>query len=419
MNTKKNKKKTNKKTETKSIKEVVKKSKNTSTSTSNRSSNSGSNLVLNMSIGLIAIIVGYLFCSFPQEGYSLGSGSIEVSSNGHVVDHNHGDDVKTVQCTNETLSQFLHDDFVQGMHLICFHSKKETDEKLMEMIFYPGMIESSKQQRNVVSSSIFSWDTLESMLVKQLELPSYKESKDMNKQPWAIYTSTGQHIYTTSASTINEDSKEILKTTVLKNGMVLLMEGGAWVWPGVREGFQRQVHLHDTKMTILLETLSLRPLLFSVQHFISEKECDEVQRISKPHVRSASGVSLMDQDQGKDASEWRTSQSAFIASQRKGDALDLLEHRTSSLTRLPISHQEYTQVLRYGKGQKYDSHHDYFNKEYYAKDPGTLDLIQHGKRNRLATVFWYLSGKYSTLIVPQFNQQSFQLTCSDLNMLIF
>ena len=399
MNTTKKKKKKTRKTETESNQEEVKKSKSTSTI-----------MLVNMSIGLIAIIVGLLFCYFPQEGYSLSSSSsssIEVSSNGNVVESN-DNDVRTVQCTNDTLSQFLHEDFVQGMHLICFHPTMETNDGddndvRMEMILYPGMTSSSMKQQKVESSS--SWDSLQSILLQQLELPSYQESNDMNRQPWAIYTSTGQHIYT-STNTIHQANKDILMKTVLKNGMVLIMEGGAWVWPGVREGFQRQVHLYnsnnnnknsnnddDTTRTILLETLSLRPLLFSVQHFISEKECDEVQRIAKPQVRTASGVSLMDQDQGKDASEWRTSQSAFIASERNGDALDLLEHRTSSLTRLPISHQEYTQVLRYGKGQKYDSHHDYFNKEYYAKDPSTLHLIQHGKRNRLATVFWYLSGK--------------------------
>ena len=402
MNTTKKKKKKTRRTETESNKEEVKKSKSTSTI-----------MLVNMSIGLIAIIVGLLFCYFPQEGYSLSSSSsssIEVSSNGNVVESN-DNDVRTVQCTNDTLSQFLHEDFVQGMHLICFHPTMETNvddgddnnDVRMEMILYPGMTSSSMKQQKVESSS--SWDSLQSVLLQQLQLPSYQESNDMNRQPWAIYTSTGQHIYT-STNTIHQANKDILMKTVLKNGMVLIMEGGAWVWPGVREGFQRQVHLYnsnnnnknsnnddDTTRTILLETLSLRPLLFSVQHFISEKECDEVQRIAKPQVRTASGVSLMDQDQGKDASEWRTSQSAFIASERNGDALDLLEHRTSSLTRLPISHQEYTQVLRYGKGQKYDSHHDYFNKEYYAKDPSTLHLIQHGKRNRLATVFWYLSGK--------------------------
>ena len=138
MNTTKKKKKKTRKTETESNQEEVKKSKSTSTI-----------MLVNMSIGLIAIIVGLLFCYFPQEGYSLSSSSsssIEVSSNGNVVESN-DNDVRTVQCTNDTLSQFLHEDFVQGMHLICFHPTMETNvddgddnnDVRMEMILYPGI----------------------------------------------------------------------------------------------------------------------------------------------------------------------------------------------------------------------------------------------------------------------------------------
>ena len=42
-------------------------------------------------------------------------------------------------------------------------------------------------------------------------------------------------------------------------------------------------------------------------------------------------------------------------------------------------------------GQKYDAHHDYFNKDFYQKDVSTLEMIKYGEKNRLATVLWYLS----------------------------
>ena len=40
---------------------------------------------------------------------------------------------------------------------------------------------------------------------------------------------------------------------------------------------------------------------------------------------------------------------------------------------------------------RYDHHHDYFDPRLYANDKETLHAIGHGRRNRLATVFWYLS----------------------------
>ena len=40
---------------------------------------------------------------------------------------------------------------------------------------------------------------------------------------------------------------------------------------------------------------------------------------------------------------------------------------------------------------RYDHHTDYFDPNLYANDAGTIELIGNGMRNRLATVFWYLS----------------------------
>ena len=105
-----------------------------------------------------------------------------------------------------------------------------------------------------------------------------------------------------------------------------------------------------------------------------------------------SGVTLMDKDQGRPASDFRTSQSTFISSFRD-DILAALEYRTASLTRLPKKYQEATQVLRYGYEEKYSAHLDWFDKQQYLQDENTLRLIDYGKKNRLATVFWYLSGK--------------------------
>jgi prolyl 4-hydroxylase len=46
------------------------------------------------------------------------------------------------------------------------------------------------------------------------------------------------------------------------------------------------------------------------------------------------------------------------------------------------------QVLRYQEGQRYDSHHDFFDPKYYTKDERVQEMIDGGRRNRLITVFW-------------------------------
>jgi len=134
--------------------------------------------------------------------------------------------------------------------------------------------------------------------------------------------------------------------------------------------------------------LSLQPLVLSIRNFISDSECTHIQNVAEPSMEY-SEVTLMDHDQGRESSDFRTSQSTFVSA--NDEILHALDVRTASLTRVPKNHQEYTQVLRYGKGERYTGHVDWFDPKLYQADKGTLDLIQSGKRNRLATVFWYLS----------------------------
>ncbi len=186
-------------------------------------------------------------------------------------------------------------------------------------------------------------------------------------------------------------------SSIASSGMVVITQGGNWIWPGVREGFQRIIEVSSTRgdgaspdsRNITIETLSLKPLVLSIEGFLSDEECDYIAQKAEPTIQY-SGVSLKDADKGKATSNWRTSQSTFLAAQDDQTLIDI-EHRTASLTRVPRNHQEYTQVLRYGHSEKYDAHHDYFDPQSYQRDPSTLKLIQNGKKNRFATVFWYLT----------------------------
>lgn len=238
-----------------------------------------------------------------------------------------------------------------------------------------------------------AWNKMKSLLYMELGLLH----EGSQQQPWAIFTPSGERMIGELDEVTNGDgvgSSKHIMSSIVASGMVVVSQGGNWLWPGVREGFQRTIELASSddaagSRNITIETLSLKPLVLSVKGFLTDDECDYIAKQAEPTLQY-SGVSLMDADVGKAASNWRTSQSTFLSAQGDQILMDI-EHRTASLTRVPRSHQEHVQVLRYGHTEKYDAHHDYFDPESYRSDQNTLSLIQYGKKNRFATVFWYLT----------------------------
>uniref|UniRef100_A0A6T9J4E3 Uncharacterized protein n=1 Tax=Haptolina ericina TaxID=156174 RepID=A0A6T9J4E3_9EUKA len=103
-----------------------------------------------------------------------------------------------------------------------------------------------------------------------------------------------------------------------------------------------------------------------------------------------SGVALKDADRGKAAKEWRTSSQYFLPTMNDA-TLEKIDERVQFLTRLPISHAEYIQVLKYAHLEHYSAHHDFFDPAAYASNAEMLASVEHGAKNRLATVFFYLN----------------------------
>mmetsp|Transcript_6050 Transcript_6050/g.9619 ORF Transcript_6050/g.9619 Transcript_6050/m.9619 type:complete len:190 (+) Transcript_6050:1-570(+) len=99
-----------------------------------------------------------------------------------------------------------------------------------------------------------------------------------------------------------------------------------------------------------------------------------------------SGVSHMHNTAGS-ANQWRTSTTHWL--HKTDDIIERIEQHCSKLLHVPIENQEQIQVLRYESTQQYDSHWDYFDPSLYE---GT-EMAQkiRGGRNRLATLFWYMS----------------------------
>lgn len=346
---------------------------------------------------------------------STRSGVITNIQEAVTINSRNGNDSKTankllalssfVECNEEHLSQFLHDQPMKGIHIICFpkpdNSNDVDADNTHKFTIYNH---ASNDTETIMDDTKMSFTKFKEVIQTRLHIDRYNAQTSM-KQPWAIFNTNGHQL--THELDVNDskyhsdESTPSIMNTLQQHGMVLLFEGGSWLWPGVRIGFKRIVEIDDGtnnrnglpkhKRNITIETLSLYPLVLSVPHFIQNEECVHIQEKAEPSMRY-SKVSLMDKDQGRPASDFRTSQSAFMSA-GKDDMLQRLEYRTASLTRVPRQHQELTQVLRYGHDEKYSAHLDWFDRNAYRQDRNTLKLIDNGRRNRLVTVFWYLSGE--------------------------
>ena len=204
----------------------------------------------------------------------------------------------------------------------------------------------------------FSWKHIRFGMERKMKLEMKQEDWAGDFQPWAIFTPMGQRV--ADASLDDPETEDLILQVLLKYQTLLVYEGGQFMWPGVQEGFLRPVNLYsimpvgDTtdqpERLVTLRTMSLRPLVFLVEDFLTTEECDYIQMLAEPTMEY-SGVVLMDHDAGRPASDFRTSQSTFVAS--RGDStLKDIEFRVASLIRVPRQHQEDTQVLRYGPGEK-------------------------------------------------------------------
>ncbi|CAJ1434132.1 unnamed protein product [Effrenium voratum] len=108
----------------------------------------------------------------------------------------------------------------------------------------------------------------------QLEGVSFRKDRERLEQflapppleplqlPWALFTPQGRPV---------ADLRGLQESPLL-----FLLEIGQWMWPAVRVGFEHNVSdVHEGRVATL-RTLSLRPVIFEVQNFMSDEETDQV-----------------------------------------------------------------------------------------------------------------------------------------------
>merc|ERR1712176_402678 len=123
-----------------------------------------------------------------------------------------------------------------------------------------------------------------------------------------------------------------------------MMEGGQWIWPGVRIGHQVELPgLRNPEEVTIIRTAQLVPAVFEIDHFLKPEESGHIIHSVKGSIQK-SPVAVKDADRGKQAKEWRTSSQRFLST--RGDAmLEGVDARVQELTRIPITHAEDIQVL--------------------------------------------------------------------------
>mmetsp|Transcript_37086 Transcript_37086/g.37763 ORF Transcript_37086/g.37763 Transcript_37086/m.37763 type:complete len:571 (+) Transcript_37086:102-1814(+) len=295
---------------------------------------------------------------------------------------------------NEWISRVI---IVPGYHILCIEKKSIPDTPAKYALEIDAWIDgqqhiSSSSRQSFIGQSFSEFrEYLEQLLeIKRTDAwftrtksrqeqrrtgPNPPKMKEFMPQPWRVFDHSGDVI--TSLTPITSTAAPMI---------ALVFEGGQFIYPGIDVGYQRQIRAQDRD--IILETLSVRPLVLGVSNLLSESEYSHIIKTSTPHM-AQSEVSFMDKDKGKADTEFRTSTTYFMPS-KNDKFLPNIDKRVANLTKVPITHQEFVQVLRYEVGQNYGQHTDFWNPKFYT-DPDMYNSIHGGWLNRLITVFWYMS----------------------------
>jgi prolyl 4-hydroxylase len=181
-------------------------------------------------------------------------------------------------------------------------------------------------------------------------------------------------------------------------GTVYVVEGGEFVWPGIRVGHNVTLDTGDPYFgEVTMTTLSLVPRIFTIEPLLTQSECEWIvdsaaKEMEHKLLGSVAKVDTHLAEKGDSvvATEKRTSTQARLP---KGEhpIVAQIERRAHRILRVPESHGEPLQVVRYRKGERYGNHHDYFDPDLYQKQPGIMKMIADGDRQRLATLLWYIA----------------------------
>lgn len=130
--------------------------------------------------------------------------------------------------------------------------------------------------------------------------------------------------------------------------------------------------------------ISENPRIYWIDDFLTHKECDDIIKLSTPHLKPSTVVSL--ESGGDELHPARTSYGMFFPTRSTTPTIQKIEKRIAAYTKLPLENGEGMQVLKYGIGGEYRPHFDYFDS---ATTGGNVHISRGGQR--VATLIMYLN----------------------------
>ena len=142
----------------------------------------------------------------------------------------------------------------------------------------------------------------------------------------------------------------------------------------------------DVPATAPLEPLVLRwaPRIFLFRNLLTDEECHHLITLARPFLRPAMVLNRRTGERIHD--EARTSHNARLINPIRDIVVDHLEERLARHSLLPRDNAEPITVLRYGPGDEYRPHADYYDPRH----PGSSTGLEMGGQ-RVATFLAYLN----------------------------
>ncbi|XP_027360888.1 probable prolyl 4-hydroxylase 9 isoform X1 [Abrus precatorius] len=138
----------------------------------------------------------------------------------------------------------------------------------------------------------------------------------------------------------------------------------------------------DDFITLIpFQVLSWYPRALYFPNFASTEQCERIVDMAKRGLKPST-LALRKGETEENTKGIRTSSGVFIsASEDKTGVLDAIEEKIAKATKIPSTHGEAFNILRYEVGQRYNSHYDAFNPTEYGPQ----------KSQRLASFLLYLT----------------------------
>eukprot|EP00123_Amoebidium_parasiticum_P006469 comp17413_c0_seq1/m.16772 comp17413_c0_seq1/g.16772 ORF comp17413_c0_seq1/g.16772 comp17413_c0_seq1/m.16772 type:complete len:467 (-) comp17413_c0_seq1:626-2026(-) len=262
----------------------------------------------------------------------------------------------------------------EGLHVVCFRQKGNewvADVWKNSQVWDHWTIRVGPMEKEEDVRTVFD----EKIIDRKPKTPEAIE----NQEPWKFFTPNGTIISTPA------HMQEV--------AVVLLYEGGQFMWPGVHVGFKRTVEVDIG--TVTLTTISMEPLVLNLDRFLLPEEADAIVNRAMKDLKPSTVLDNGKVRMGSEEGVWsaRTCTHTWLVDE--DDLVKKIDLRVEGVSRLPKHNQEHTQVVRYQEGQRLHAHHDYhvidaWDPELIKKDRWD-ERLYYGYGNRMATVLWYMT----------------------------